>query len=170
MALMGMTLADTVDYVSNKDPAKIIKLVPVDDTKPDGEKRVETIIAANASIFKLRPLSVFMKGWVYDNASQVVHRNGDARVEARYNETNIQAVRFGLVSVENFHTDKAGNNLTWKPIKVTFNGREYEAVPDNVLSMFGLELVAELAAEIKRISEVSVVEEKNSEEASSRSA
>ena len=41
------------------------------------------------------------------------------------------------------------------------NGRPYDVVSDKVMNTLGIRLIQELAAEIKKLSEVSASEEKN---------
>lgn len=165
MALLAMTTADIVKYVSDKDPAKVRKIVPMDPEVPDGPKKEEIEIGPNATYFHLAPLDVFLMGYIYDNASSLTGQQGGSEIgiKTKMNQTNIDAVRFGLVAVENFHDDRSGKNVIMKREKAFFAGRKYEAVPDAILTKLGVQLCAELADEIKRISEVSAAEAKNSE-------
>jgi hypothetical protein len=165
MALMAMTTSDVIKYVSNKDPAKVVKFIPIDPEKPEGEKKIDIQIGPNATTFHLAPLDVFLMGYIYDNASSLTGRQGGTEIgiHTKMNQTNIEAVRFGLVGVENFHVDKTGKLLVLKRVKSALAGRRYDAVPDEVMTMLGVQLVQELADEIKRISEVSEAEAKNSE-------
>jgi hypothetical protein len=162
---MAMTTSDIVKYVSFRDPAKTAKLVPIDPEKPDGEKRAEWEIGPNATYFHLAPLDVFLMGHIYDNASTLSGQQGGAEIKiaTRVNQTNIDAVRFGLVGLDNFHSDKTGANVVLKRIKAVHAGRKYDAVPDEIMTMLGVQLVSELADEIKRMSEVSAAESKNSD-------
>lgn len=169
MAIRGTSISDTVDYVSDRDPCKEIKMVPVDPEKPEGLKKREVTIVGSPTIFKLKPLDVYLNGWIYDNATAWNQRGSDVGIQTRANETNIQAVKFGLAGIENLHSDDGGGAMTLRHIKANFNGRTYDAVPDAILNALGLQLIAELAAEIKKISEVSGVEAKNSVGASSQS-
>ena len=167
MALMAMTTSDVIKYVSDKDPAKIRKTVPIDPEVPEGDKREEVIIGPNATVFHLAPLDVFLMGYIYDNASSLTGRQGGTEIgiQTKMNQTNIEAVRFGLIQVDNFLDDKSGKLVSLKRVKSALAGRRYDAVPDEIMTKLGVQLVGELAAEIKRISEVSEAEVKNSDEA-----
>ncbi len=160
-----MTTSDEIKYVSVRDPAKTSKRVPIDPEQPDGDKKTVWEIGPNATIFTLAPLDVFLMGYIYDNASSLTGRSGgnEIGITTKINQTNVDAVRFGLVSVENFHDDKSGKQVVLKRTKAIFAGRKYDAVPDEIMTKLGVQLVSELADEIKRISEVSGAEVKNSE-------
>jgi hypothetical protein len=161
MALKAMTTADTVEYVSDLDPAKVYDEPPA----ADGAKPIERTftVGPGATTFKLRPLDVFLNGYIYDNASQLSRKEGDESVgiHTRINQTNIEAVRHGLAGFTNF-TDAKGGDVKFETQKAVVNGRPYEVVNDAVMNKLGLRLIQELAAKIKEISEVSKAEEKNS--------
>lgn len=163
LALMAMTTSAVIKYVSDKDPAKTRIFVPVDPEKPEGDKKIEIVIGPNATVFHLAPLDVFLMGYIYDNASSITGTQGASviGITTKVNQTNIDAVKFGLVGIDNFVDDKNGNLVVLKRIKSAHAGRRYEAVPDEVLTKLGVQLVQELADEIKRISEVSSAEAKN---------
>jgi hypothetical protein len=162
MALIAMTTADTVDYVSDLDPAKKVVKVPVDANDPTKGEKFETKIEPGATIFKLRALDVFLMGWIYDNASSLTGRQGtdEVGIHTKVNQTNIDAVRFGLADVVNF-SDHQGP-VRMKTSRAVVNGRTYDAAADSIVNMLGVRLIAELATKIKSISEVSPEEEKNS--------
>jgi hypothetical protein len=149
MALVAMTTHDTVDYVSDLDPAK---------TKENGKD----VIAEGATVFKLKPLDVFLMGHIYDNASVLRGAPGSQEVgiHTRVNQTNIETVRHGLAGLDNF-ADAKGNAIIFKTQKASVNGRPYDVVEDRIMNMLGVRLVAELADKVKSISEVTKAEEKN---------
>lgn len=163
MGLIAMTTADTVDYVSDLDPSKKTSFVPVDPAQPEGATKKVTEIQPGATIFKLRPLDVFLMGFIYDNASSLTGRQGtdEVGIHTKVNQTNIDAVRFGLANISGF-SDATGNVVQFKTQRVVVNGRTYDAVADAIMSMIGIRLISELAVQIKRISEVSAEQEKNS--------
>lgn len=167
MALIALTVSDTVEYVSDLDPAKGKKPVPVDPNDPSKGEIIKEVIGEGATVFFLRPLDVFLMGYIYDNASHLSGRQGDDTVgiQTRINQTNIDAVRHGLAGFKNF-CDRRGNQIGFKTQKAYVNGREYDVVHDDIMNMFGVKLIAELAQKIKDISEVSPEEEKNSAKAS----
>jgi len=55
-----------------------------------------------------------------------------------------------------------GSAVQFKTQKEVVNGRAYDVVADAILSMLGVRLIQELAGQVKKISEVSKAEEKNS--------
>lgn len=162
MALIAMTVADTVEHVSDRDPAKKRTQVPVDPNDPGKGTREEVTIEEGATVFYLGPLDVFLMGYIYDNASSLTGKQGDDTVgiQTRVNQTNIDAVRHGLKGFKNF-LDEKGNHCSFKSKKVTVNGREYEVADDATMQLLGIRLIQELADRIKEISEVSADEEKN---------
>ncbi|MCL4743837.1 MAG: hypothetical protein KJZ83_00330 [Burkholderiaceae bacterium] len=159
-------MSDTVEYVSDLDPAKGQKSVPLDSNDPSKGEIITDDIGEGATVFLLRPLDVFLMGYIYDNASVLSGRQGDDMVgiQTRVNQTNIDAVRHGLAGFRNF-CDKHGNQIRHRTQKAVVNGREYQVVSDEIMNMFGVRLIAELAQKIKDVSEVSKDEEKNSEKA-----
>lgn len=172
MALVALTLADTIKHVSDLDPSKKTVQVPVDPNDPaKGVKDEEEIDWQTATVFHLKPLDVFLQAHIYDNASTLSNRQGDdvVGIQTKVNQTNIDAVRHGLAGFENY-TDKRGNAVKFATSKAIVNGREYDVVADEVLKTFGIKLIQELAAKIKANSEVTADEEKNSAEASPQSA
>lgn len=171
MALIAMTTSDTIDHVSDLDPCKVKTKTlrdPADHTK--GSDEVVTI-KEGATVFKLRPLDVFLMGYIYDNASTLSGKQGsdDIGIHTRVNQTNIEAVRHGLAGFVNF-TDRAGGVVVMKTQKAVVNGRSYDVAHDTIMNMFGVKLMQELAEQVKKISEVQPAEEKNSVEASLQSA
>ncbi|MEJ6846753.1 hypothetical protein [Sinorhizobium fredii] len=170
MALIAMTVSDTVEYVSDLDPAKGQKSVPLDPKDPSKGEIIKDVVNEGATVFMLRPLDVFLMGHIYDNASMLSGKQGDDTVgiHTRVNQTNIDAVRHGLAGFKNFAA-KNGNQLRFKTQKAVVNGRQYDVVHDDIMNSFGVKLIAELADKIKEISEVSPDEEKNSAGASPQS-
>lgn len=164
MALIAMTTADTVEYVSDRDPCKRKTKVFKDPEVPSKGFDMKTEILEGATKFTLRPLDVFLMGHIYDNASQLTGKEGsnEIGINTRINQTNIDAVRHGLCGIVNF-ADKNGDQMSFKSQKTHVNGRPYEVVHDDILNTLGIKLIGELADEIKRISEVTPDEEKNSE-------
>jgi hypothetical protein len=70
-------------------------------------------------------------------------------------------VRYGLRGWRNF-PDQNGHDIPFKTVKHHTNGRTYQVVVDECLQRRGIQDIRELGQEIKRRSEVSRVEEKNS--------
>jgi hypothetical protein len=170
MALIALTVNDAVEYVSDRDPSKVKNNVPVDPADPKKGTKIEIEIKEGATKFFLKPLDVFLMGHIYDNASRLSGKSGsdEVGIHTRMNQTNIDAVRHGLTGFDNF-VDKVGNAVKFSTKKDVVNGREYDVADDHVLQALGIQLIQELATEIKRISEVSAEEEKNSVAASPQS-
>ena len=171
MALVAMTTSDTVDYVSDLDPCKRKVKEYRDPEDPSKGFEMKEELLPGATVFKLRPLDVFLMGYIYDNASTLSGKEGSSEIgiHTRVNQTNIDAVRHGLADFENF-TDPKGGQVRFKTQKAVVNGRQYDVAHDDVMNMFGVKLIQELAAKVKEISEVSPSEEKNSAGASLQSA
>jgi len=163
MALVALTISATESYVSDRDPCKVKTQVPLDFEDLTKGTVEQVTILEGASKFAIKPLDVFLKGHIYDNASSLIGRQGsdEVGIKTRVNQTNIDAARFGLAGIENF-ANKAGAPVVFKTRDDQVNGRDYKSVTDEVLNALGLELIQELAGEIKRISEVSAEEAKNS--------
>lgn len=163
MALIAMSVSDSLVYVSDKDPCKTKSEVPIDPADPSKGTREEVTIAEGATKFHLKGLDVFLMGHIYDNASALTGRQGsdEVGIQTRMNKTNIDAVRHGLAGFENF-ADKNGQSVKYTTVMVDVNGRDYKVASDDVLNSLGIQLIQELAGEIKRISEVSAAEEKKS--------
>lgn len=161
MAIKALTKSDSFKYVSDKDPAKSKVKVLVDESDPSkGEIEQEKIDWSTATVFHLRSLDVFLMGHIYDNASLLTGSGGDSfDIKTRINQTNIDAVRFGLVGFDNFADDR-GVGIKFKTVKKVVNGREYDALDDDILNSMGLNLIGELAGKIKEASEVSAEDEK----------
>ena len=160
MALIAMTTADTVDYVSDLDPAKIYDKPPAADGALPLKRTFK--ILPGATTFKLRPLDVFLMGHIWDSASVLrgVQGSDEVGIHTRVNQTNIDAVRHGLAGFDNF-SDVHGNAIKFETQKAVVNGRPYEVASDAVVNKLGIRLIQELGAEIKKMSEVAAAEEKN---------
>lgn len=171
MAIKALTLSDTFEYVSDMDPSKVKVTIDVDPNDPKKGTVEDFLIKEGATYFGLKPLDVFLMGHIYDTANLMTGRQGVTEVQmmTRINQTNIDAVRFGLAYFKNFKDDD-GNDCKVKTVKVQVNGREYDAVSDDTLKLLSIKLIQELAEKIKDASEVDKDEEKNSVSASPQSA
>jgi len=161
MALKALTLSDTFEYVSDTDPSKVRKIVDVDPDDPKKGTKEIIEIEEGATVFGLKPLDVFLMGYIYDNASTLSGRQGSEEVgiHTKVNQTNIEAVKYGLAYVKNFKD--GDNDVKVKTVKSVLNGREYEVASDDTLRLLGNRLIAELATQIKERSEVGAEQEKN---------
>jgi len=171
MAIIAMTTSDTLDYVSDIDPAKVKTRVLKDPMDLSKGYEIKTVISPGATVFKLRSLDVFLKGMIYDSASVLQGKEGSAEygIHTKMNATNIDDVRHGLLGFENF-TDNKGIMIVYETTKAMVNGRVYDVASDKTLNTLGIRLIQEMASEIKKISEVTAAEEKNSAGVSAPSA
>jgi len=168
MALIAMTTSETITYVSDKDPAKKKTIAFLDPNDPSKGETTTSEIGSDATVFRLRPLDVFLMGYIYDNASELSGRQDSIEIGIRtkINQTNIEAVRHGLVGFSNFF-DKTGKEVCFGANNIKINDRDYTVASDATMKLLGIQLIQELAEQIKNISEVSASEEKNSSGASS---
>ena len=129
---------------------------------PSKGEIIRDVIGEGATVFFLKPLDVFLMGYIYDNASTLSGKqdSNEIGIHTRVNQTNIDAVRHGLAGFKNF-LNKSGSQVAFKTQKAVVNGREYEVASDDTMNMFGVQLIQELASKVKEISEVSAEEEKN---------
>jgi len=157
-----MTTSDTVEYVSDRDPAKTKQTVFVDPADPAKGTVEKTVVGEGATVFVLKPLDVFLMSWIYDNASALTGKQGtdEVGIQTKVNQTNLDAVRHGLSGFRNFQ-DSKGAHVLFKTKKAIINSREYTVVDDDTMSCLGIKLISELADKIKEISDVSTGEEKN---------
>lgn len=162
MAIKALSISDTFEYVSDTDPAKVRKQVPVDVDDPSKGTKEEIEIKDGATVFGLKPLDVFLMGYIYDNASSLTGRQGSEEVgiHTRVNQTNLEAVKYGLAYFKNFK-DANDNDVSVNFVDSYINGRKYKAASDDTLKLLGNRLIGELAQQIKDKSEVDQVEAKN---------
>lgn len=163
MAVKALTLGETFEYVSEKDPCKVKQTIQIDENDPSKGVIVDWVIKDGATFFGLKPLDVFLMGYIYDSANMLTSRQGSDAVDikTRINATNIDAVRFGLAYFRNFQLPN-GSDAKVEFVETNINGRDYKAVSDETLKLLGIQLIQELADVIKKASEVSKDEEKNS--------
>ena len=140
MALIGLSVAGTDSFQSSLDPAK---------GTPE------------ATVFTLGTLDVFITAHIIDRAMQFSGQGEDTKIEFRNNQQNIDAVRFGLKGWANFK-DAAGNDIPFKTLKRNVHGRDYTVVSDDSLNALPLELIEELAGELRKKNTLTKDEAKNS--------
>jgi hypothetical protein len=170
MALIALTVSDTVEFISDRDPAKQKQPKLIDPSDPPKGQIIQDVVGEDATRFYLSPLDVFLMGHIYDSASILSGKSGsdEVGIHTRVNHTNIEAVRHGLKGFKNF--DGKDGPVRFRTQKAIVNGREYEVVADAVMNRLGIQLIQELATKIKAISEVTADEEKNSAPGSQPSA
>ena len=141
MAMIGLTLAGTSVFESATDPDKG---------------------TPQATRFTLGTVDMNVMSTVLDKA--LVFRQsepGDQATQVRQNEVNIDLVRHGLRGWERF-LDAKGNEIEFKTVKARVAGKAYDVVSDDSLAVLGLQLIAELANEIRKQNVPDRGEEKNS--------
>jgi hypothetical protein len=163
MALIGVSVGETFEYVLDRDPCKKRVQLEVPLVENGVKITEEVVIGDGATVFALGVLDVFVMGMIYDETSSVTRGEDAGRVgiTTRINQSNIEAVRFGLKGWRNFK-DARGNDLAFKTVKKLTNGRTYTVVSDECLERLGIRDIRELAQAIKDRSEVGREEEKNS--------
>ena len=162
MALIAMSSSDVIDFVSDLDPAKSKQATLIDPNDPSKGEIMSDTVGPGATVFQLKSLDVFLMGYIYDNASTLSGEQGSSAIgiHTRVNQTNIEAVRHGLVGFRNF-ADANGKHILFNTQTVVVNGRKYEVASDETVTRLGIRLIQELATKIKEISEVTAEEEKN---------
>lgn len=160
MALIGITRADTFDYVSETDPCR--KTIRIPDEEHGEGTREEVLVEEGATVFELGVLDVFLMGMIYDKSTSITRHEGseDVGFQTRVNQTNIETVRFGLKGWRNFK-NATGDDIPFVTEKRFVNGREYLQAADACLNALGIRLIRELGQEIKAKSEVTGHDAKN---------
>lgn len=169
MAVKGLSISDTIDHVLDSDPSKrIVEIDNPDD--PKAPKIKQEMIDEGATIWKLSGLDVFLDARVWD-ASAEFSQTEQGRTEARVNIAvgSIEAVRYGLKGWENF-TDRQGNQIPFRTEQRRIAGREYQAVPDDLLRLIPLNDMFELSRKIRELSRLTETAAKNSDTALLQSA
>jgi hypothetical protein len=171
MAIRALTLGDTFEYVSDKDPCKQKQETQIDPKDPKKGTVVDYLIKDGATKFFLSALDVFLMGEIYDNSQTLTGEEGSNKIgiNTKINQTNISAVRHGLRGWSDFKDDN-GNDVKFTTTDIQVNGRDYKVASDAAMKMLGIRLVTELAGKIKEASEISPGDEKNFVEASSQAA
>lgn len=136
MALRGVSPVETWDYESPADPDK-------------GTDQ--------ATRFKLRTLDVTTMAELYDGAMSL---DGD-KLKFNTNSMAIRAVRRGLAGWANFR-DAQGNDIPFETVNRVQNGQPVAEVAEASLNRIPLELMKELADELKAKNIVTKAEAKNS--------
>lgn len=162
MAVRALVLSATLTHVLTSDPSYSVPKIPVDpEDLSKGHTFGEPVIGEDATKFTYRPLDVFLMSHIYDRASIMSQSSdGGTDLKTRINETNIDAVRYGLSGFSNF-IGADGNEVPFKTVSRVINGREYQTVTDEIIAMFDVSSLAELAGKIKDASTIKKAVEKN---------
>jgi hypothetical protein len=153
MAVKALTLGETFEYVSEKDPCKVKQTIEIVEGDPSKGTIDDWVIKEGATVFGLKPLDVFLMGYIYDNANTLTSRQGSdvVGIQTRINASNIDAVRFGLAYFKNFQLPD-GSEAKVSFVDRNVNGRDYKAASDDTLQLLGIQLIQELAEKIGRAS------------------
>jgi hypothetical protein len=137
MAIRGLTVSSVQRYVS-----------PNDEEKGNPEKE---------TVFILKPLDVFCSTYLFDTG---VNLTGEDAGKVWVYRMNLEAVRLCLTGWENFQ-DATGAPITFRTEKVMVCGKEYQGLPDDLLSIMPFSLIRELSDEIRKMNYVTEDEAKN---------
>lgn len=140
MALQGMSRLETIDYESVRDPDR-------------GN--------AKATRFFLHPLDVVSQAQLND-ASTTVTTDGQIAINSQKNA--VDCVRRALHGWANFRDEK-GNDIPFTTVERETDGRRVKLASDDALEHLGLELIRELAGQVRSFNRVSKVEAGNSDAA-----
>jgi hypothetical protein len=162
MAIKALVLSTVLTHVLFNDPSRRSVTSPVDPDDASKGSKTDVVIDADATVFSYKPLDVFLMGYIYDRAS-ILSQSGDGSTDmkTRLNETNIDAVRFGITAISNFFEADGVTQVPIKFVKRMVNGREYDALPDEVIIKLDAGSLAELAHQIKEASTLKREDEKN---------
>lgn len=142
MALIGLTLGETKDFVSEYDPDK-----------------------KNPTVFRIGVVDLNVMAQIEDELTTFRFSpqdpTGPADSTLKINQRNIEAVRFGLKGIKNFNNAQ-GNEIPYKTKKVSRFGKTYEIVSDETLHHIPKKIIDELAAQIVDANVPTETELKNS--------
>lgn len=136
MAIIGLTLDTTFEFVSEFDPAKGLS-------------------EGNPTIFTLKTLDTRVMGHLRDLATRLKVKPGakptdDVETEVAMNEVAFQTVLFGLDGIAPFD-DQKGEPIQWKTSKRNLRGKSYDVAHEDVISRLPLKVVGELSTELRKI-------------------
>lgn len=147
MAIKGLSMDSTVEYVSDLDPAK-------------GTERE----AEDATFFILGPLSGRAYSMVKDSATgyrtDPDSEIGEVKAEFKPNEVAYLTTQFGLRGFRNFMGD-GGNEIPFKTANKQLGGQPFVVASPESMDVLGLELIRELSGVVEELSKPSEVELKD---------
>lgn len=115
-----------------------------------------------ASTFVLGAIDVFVNTAIFDKSLKFSSNDGGDVAQVMLNEMNLEMVRFGLKGWRNFK-GVDGNDTPFQVSNRTVLGKTYQVVSDDCLQMLGIELIRELAGEIRKFNSLSKEEAKKSD-------
>ncbi len=143
MAIKGINIYETKDYVSKFDPDK-----------------------KSPTVWKIGILDSLLKSKLKDivttyEVDPAKPDEGRAKTTLNINQSRVEIVRFGLKGFENFLDPKTGKPVKFDTISKASYGRNYNVVTDEVLKIIPENILYELADEISKESGLTAEEEKN---------
>lgn len=143
MAVIGINIHETKDYISKYDPDK-----------------------SNPTVWKIGILDSLLKSKLKDivttyEVDPAKPDEGKAKTTLNINQSRVEIVRFGLKGLENFLDPKTGKPVSFDTVSKSSYGRNYNVVTDEVLKIIPEEILYELADEISKTSGLTKQEEKN---------
>lgn len=162
MALIAMSVGDTIRYVSDLDPCKRKEQRPVNPEDENSPMEEITVIDPGATVFLLAGLDNFIDANILDNASNLIGRDGsdEVKIQTMANATYLEIVKFGLRGWERF-LDAGGNEVRFKSKKINKSGREYTIAAEESINLLQPDLIRELANKIRSYTTVSPAQAKN---------
>lgn len=131
MAIEGISLSETEEYISKHDSAK-------------SEKE-------GATVWILGSLDVDLRATMKDNLMTSVI-GAETIIRQNRNQQAVEAVRFGLKGFRNFKGKKG--EVAFETADAFRNGKTYKVVSDNTLSQIPSSVLTELGNKILELNEV----------------
>lgn len=141
--LTGINLAETRDYISRNDPDK-----------------------QNPTVFKIGVLDAFARSYLQDKAASfdIDTKNPDsapAVANVKDASNKIMTVRLGVKAIENFLDPQTQKPLQFNLVTLHIGGKNYQALPERVISMMTDDLIRELADVVNNANVLDEEAEKN---------
>lgn len=139
MAIKGITLIESFKWYSPRDKAE-----------SDNDK----------TTFVLGAVDGLIRAHIADNATAWISHEAGMQMVNKSSHRNLELVRFGLKSVENFKDDK-GNDIPVEFVDRVINGKVYKVVADSFLVRLDIADIADMAIAILDANTVTDTERKN---------
>ena len=150
MAIKGISMDSTAEYVSKLDPAK-----GTDRENEDGTKFVLGTIASRVQT------GIRDKSTAFRQDKEIEGDDPTMMAEFRPNEATYLTVQFGVRGWKNFLEPDGDNEIPFKTINRQFGGTSYTVVSPESMDRLGLELLRELAEEIDKLNSPTAEEAKD---------
>jgi len=136
VAFKGINIYETKDYISPNDPDK-----------------------DSPTVFKLGAIDTIMDAQIKDVTATYDRMANEYQIKS--GRRIILTVKMGLKGMENFLDPRTNQPVKFDTVSMSFGGKNYQVVTDEILKMFTPELMFELSNEITRNLEFSEEERKN---------